>query len=296
MLKKYLYLISLMLFLVEVNSANNAKLKFEHTFIKNRFKFLNSTNSPYLIELRQKFDLDRLTNTCHNDVEKVLKVMDWVHHLWKHNGKNTPVKNDPISILEEVFTYGRQFRCVEYATVTNGCLNALGITARSLALKTADVETREHSAGHLVVEVYLPELNKWVMIDPQFNLMPVWNDLPLNAVEFQQVLAEKRSNLQFWSMDELCPDFKPGNSFGVVSTFSAGEIGGYISDYLNFIEQYLFYFDTPFIHCRWGTDLPYEGQLMLVPIGAKNPTIFQIKYPLEDITYTHNYNEFYQKP
>lgn len=298
MFKKYGFLLGLVLFLVEAqcSDSDRAVLKFEHAASESRFKFVDPA-SPYLIELRVKYNLDRLTSACRDDVEKVLMVMDWVHHLWKHNGSNLPAKNDPLSILEEVMEHKKQFRCVEYAIVTAGCLNALGITARPLALKTADVETASVNAGHLVVEVYVASLNKWVMIDPQFNLMPVWNGLPLNAVEFQQVLAEKRSKLQFWSMDELCLDNAfAGSSFGVVEPTASDEIGGYVREYLEFIEQYLFYFDTPLTNCRWATDLPQLGSLMLVPLGAKEPTVFQIKYPMTDMTYTNNYNEFYQVP
>lgn len=279
-----------------VHASEAAVLKFEHVPAENPFKFVDPA-SPYLTELRVKYNLDRLTSACRDDVEKTLVVMNWVNHLWRHNGSNLPAKNDPLSILEEVMEHKKQFRCVEYATVTAGCLNALGITARHLELKTTDVETRPVSAGHLVVEVYLSALNKWVMIDPQFNLMPVWNGLPLNAVEFQQVLVEKRGKLQFWSMDELCLDNAfTGSSFGVVEPTTGDEVGEYAREYLEFIEQYLFYFDTSFTNCRWATDLPLEGRIMLVPLGAKNPTIFQIKYPLEVALYTNNYDQFYSVP
>ena len=269
------------------------KIKFLQAKCRSSFEYA-SPDSPYLTELRTKFRLDRLTEVCRNDVETALTVMDWVNHLWRHDGKNTPKNNDPISILDEVFAHHKQFRCVEYATVTAGCLNALGLTARCLELKTADVETRTHGAGHLAAEVYLPSLNKWVMLDPQFNLMPVWNGLPLNAVEFQQILAEKRHGLKFWSMDELClNDAFAGSGFGVIEPSTTDDAGQYVREYIDFIGQYLYYFDTSFSNCRWAVDAPKTGSLMLVPIGAKNPTVFQIKYPLDNMTYTNNINDFY---
>jgi hypothetical protein len=35
---------------------------------------------------------------------------------------------------------------------------------------------------------------------------------------------------------------------------------------------------------------------MLVPLGAKNPTVFQIKYPLDYLIYTNSLKDFYQIP
>lgn len=60
--------------------------------------------------------------------------MNWVHHQWRHDGGNEPIKNDAISILEEART-GKNFRCVEYGTVVTACLNAVGLNSRVLGLK-----------------------------------------------------------------------------------------------------------------------------------------------------------------
>jgi hypothetical protein len=197
--------------------------------------------------------LENLVADCSSNLEKILKVTAWVHHLWRHNGDNVPYQSDPLSILKEVFEDKKQFRCVEYAIVLNGCLNALGIPSRVLSLKTADVETREYGAGHVVTEAYISDFNKWMMIDCQANIVPVADGIPLNAVELQQALA-KQDAVSFISCDNMLTKDDT-------------------REYISFIGQYLYYFQTKCVHSYSFSR--NEPSVMLVPIGATNPTIFQ---------------------
>lgn len=182
---------------------------------------------------------------------------------------NEPKRSDPISILVEAFQ-GQAFRCVEYATVLNGCLNALGIYARVLSLKTQDCETREYGAGHVVVEAYIPKLEKWIMADPQFNVMAYDDKGPLNAVELAQ--SDK-------------------HAITIEQTFSDH------FTYYDWIMPYLYYFTVPFDN-RIDDPQPSgeKEKLMLVPLGAKPPAVFQRIHPIDHVIYTHSIRDFYAKP
>ncbi|MDD4190907.1 MAG: hypothetical protein PHI28_06235 [Mangrovibacterium sp.] len=46
-------------------------------------------------------------------------------------------------------------------------------------------------AGHVVTEAYSKELDEWIFIDPQFNIIPVLNGCPLNGVEFQNEIFKR---------------------------------------------------------------------------------------------------------
>jgi hypothetical protein len=225
---------------------------------------------PYLTRLRNDYRLGRLADSSASDYETVRVVCAWVRGQWEHNGVNEPAKSDPISILEEAGE-GRQFRCVEYAIVLSGALNALGIPSRVLALKTRDVETRPSGAGHVVAEAYLDDIDKWIMVDGQWDVIAASDGTPLNAVELRKALAE-------------------GDSLLGVDSFSNTEAG----EYFDWILEYLFYFSVN-LDNRVGVETEPD-QLMLVPIGAKNPTIFQQKYPIRDTDYTHSLDVFYQPP
>ena len=54
----------------------------------------------------------------------------------------------------------------------------------------------KNGAGHVATEVFLNDLKKWVFIDVQFDAMPVLNDTPLNAVEFQKAITENFDQLE----------------------------------------------------------------------------------------------------
>lgn len=247
-----------------------SNLKFKvRTFESYDFTWSRS-DEEYLCTLRTRFNLEDLVRNCNTDIEKILNVSNWVHGLFKHDGINEPLKSDPISILEEV-EQGKSFRCVEYSIIINGCLNAVGISSRLLSLKTQDCETREYSAGHVVVEAYSKENNKWIMIDGQWDIIPTINAIPLNAVELQKAIAEKNENLRLLSLS------------------------GITKEYVNWIFQYLFYFSCPFDN-RVTSDFDFHGQrLMLVPCGALKPTIFQKRIPLKNVTYTNCIYSFYPK-
>lgn len=230
-----------------------------------------SYDKEYLTKLREDYKLNELVENCKNDFEKIQAVTKWVTNLWEHNGDNIPEKSDPASILHKVTVEGEQYRCVEYGVVISGCLNALDIPARTIGLKTQDVETREYGAGHVATEAYVRDLEKWVFIDGQWGVIPIMGSTPLNAVQLGEVLEH--------------PDrYEETLDFISFQTSTSQE-------YQEWIREYLYYLD---IIGYYKTDESLqEKTLMLTPIDAKNPEIFQINYPLEIDKYTHSVAEFY---
>jgi hypothetical protein len=244
-----------------------------------RFIYSDTAENVFLRQLRRENGLQDLILDCKNDLERLYMVMNWTSSQWKHSGNNIPLKSDAITILKEAKEGGR-FRCVEYAIVLSSALSSIGIKSRVLALKTKTVETMEYGAGHVLTEVYLREYEKWIMADPQFNLVPICENTPLNAVEFQNCIATGKEI-------KLC------NINGAIKNIT--EIL-----YMSFIPKYLYYFDIPFDN-RQGLDLnklKIEGmtKLMLVPIGSKNPVIFQITEKIDYCLYTNSIADFYRKP
>ncbi|MCC3158510.1 transglutaminase domain-containing protein [Hymenobacter sp. 15J16-1T3B] len=233
-------------------------------------------DNAYLAQLRRQYNLDAVVQGAQNDTERALRLLHWVHQQWDHNGSNEPVKKDAISILEEV-KLGKQFRCVEYGIVATSCLNAYGLKSRVLALKTKDVETTTLGAGHVLLETWLPDQQKWVLLDGQWDVMPVLRGKPLNAVEFQQTIARNYPDLEIRSLS------------------GTSKMG-----YVNWITPYLYYLDVKFDN-REGLDLTRaqvsgKSSLMLVPAGAKEPKVFQKERPIDYCVYTRSVEAFYAKP
>lgn len=240
------------------------------------FWYEQNQENEYLNRLRAAYPIDSLVKEARSDTDKAMAILHWVHSQWNHNGSNEPRKNDAISILEEV-KEGKNFRCVEYGIVATACLNAVGLKARTLGLKTEDVETRPSGAGHVLLEVYLDDLQKWALLDGQWDVMPVLDGKPLNAVEFQQAIVHHYPELEIRSLSDV-----PGRA------------------YCTWILPYLYYFDVAFDNRETTPKYTglYEGKrkLMLVPLGAKNPVVFQGKYPINECMYTNSYKDFYAAP
>ncbi|WP_088011623.1 transglutaminase domain-containing protein [Gottfriedia acidiceleris] len=240
----------------------------EEIQVQDKFLWLDY-NHQYLKELRERYKLRSLVNDDMDDLVKVKAVMNWVNNLWEHNGEKVPDHFDPLYILEQVFK-GNQYRCVEYAVVLNGCLNALGLRSRLLSLKTQDCETRQYGAGHVVVEIYISKIRKWIMADPQFNVVTYKNNQPLNAVEL--ALSNK-------STVDIKGSFNDGFS------------------YYDWIFPYLFFFTINFDN-RVNIDRSYKDkkQLMLVPLGSHFPKVFQQAYSIGDVEYTNAVSRIYYNP
>jgi transglutaminase-like putative cysteine protease len=242
-------------------------LKFTDERVTLPFTFRRSApDDPYLKRLREEYALGELVQGKPSDYEKVRAVSRWVRTRWEHNGSNMPEKPDPISILEEA-KQGKSFRCVEYSAVLAAALNAVGVRARVLSLLTEDVETRESGAAHVVAEAYLSDKKKWVMVDGQWDVIPTLKGRPLGAVEFQRALAKREKGLG-------------------VDTFSAVKADGYFE----WVAPYLFYFITKF-DGRYGVAASRK-ELVLVPVGAKEPKVVQRKWPIGDVAYTNSLRAF----
>ncbi len=271
-------------FFSAINYSPSQKVK-EITFSdepasgKYEFYYSDTTGNTYLRTLRQDYRLDSLVAGQQDEIEKIKLVLHWSSSQWEHNGSNNPSSSDALTILEEA-KEGKQFRCVEYGIVAASGLNAIGIPSRPLNVKTRDVEKVKLGAGHVVTETYSKQLGKWLFIDPQFDIMPTLNGSPLNAVEFQQAIRDKKEILLV-------------NADGPIDNEFAEK-------YLQWIGKYLYFLDITFDQ-RAGTELEaktFEGKtkLMLVPVGVENPNVFQRKHILDYCLYTHNLNDFYQVP
>lgn len=244
------------------------------------FFYSDTLENAYLREMRKTYNLEGLVNGQMREIDKIVNILDWASKQWEHNGSNTPTKQDALTILKEA-REGKQFRCVEYGIVATSALNSIGIPARTLGLKTRDVEKVMRGAGHVVSEVYSKELGKWIFIDPQFNIMPTLNGTPLNGVEFQKAIFDKNANLRLIN--------------------KAGELSEKDSkSYIKWIGKYLFYFDVLFdqktLNSSKFKSINGMTKITLVPVGHKEPRIFQRNSKINYSYYTNSLNDFYRKP
>jgi hypothetical protein len=239
-----------------------------------KLKYPLKSNESHLKKLKTVYRLDTLINQEMSDFEKVRRIQNWVQSRWKHDGNNRPEKSNAMFILKEA-EKGKRFRCVEYSIVANECLSSLGFRTRNLGLMTKDVSDVRSGAGHAVNEVYLPDLQKWMYIDPQFGVVTINDGLPLNAVELQACIIQ---NIDF---EFLCAN----NSISK-------------SEYIDWIGPYLYYFyvningqSISVMDRIVGT----KKQLTLLSKTANPPSHFQNLFRYNNSFFTHSTKDFYPK-
>lgn len=244
-----------------------------------QFIYQDDENSPELSTLQSLYRLDSVADMGSSEIQRMLALLNWTNGRWKHNGSNTPSKSNTLTILEEAKA-GKKFRCVEYGTVLRSVLAANGYKARTLGLKIKEVEVTSSGAGHVPTEAWSDTHGKWFLLDAQFNVVPMLDGQPLNAVELQDAIFQKK-------------DFKLVNFYGEVDNMTR-------KNFLRFIPSYLYYFDFRFDQREVVYDSLYKVNnkivLMLVPKGAKRPDTFQIKNKMNYLEYTNSLNDFYRKP
>ncbi|MCX2743173.1 transglutaminase-like domain-containing protein [Mangrovivirga sp. M17] len=227
-----------------------------------------------LVALREQFRLDKIVDTIDDDFEQVLAIQSWVQSQWEHDGDNAPDKFNAVYILEEA-QKGNRFRCVEYSLVARECLAALGFKVRTIGLMTKDISEVKSGGGHVANEVYLEDLNKWMFIDPQFDVIAVKDGIPLNAVELQHAIAHNEN------FDIINPN----------NTISK-------EDYVEWIGPYLYYFYVTINGQRisvWDRIIGNKKQLTLLSKDAREPEYFQKIFKINNSYYTNSLNDFYPK-
>jgi hypothetical protein len=263
--------------IIQGTAFETNQLTFDHSRNADLEIKYQTGKSDYLEKLKQTYPL-KFSKNKKNDTELVLQVLNWTNSQWNHNGNHSPSKNDAITILNEA-NQGQQFPCFAYAIVLRDQLSALGYQARTVYLKTKDAANSKRPPGHVATEVYLEDLQKWVFVDGQFNVMPTLNGMPLNAVEFQDAIGNHydQFKLQSWSEETTSKKY-----------------------YVDFVYDYLYYLDTS-LDNRYDGEEPHlvenKRSMMLVPKGAENLTHMDFwDMDVDYCIYTNSVNDFYAKP
>ena len=231
------------------------------------------SSEPYLKELADFVDLGSIIADAGNDLERTALITGYVSGLWNHDSRNTPSSNDPLTILREV-KEGERFRCVEYSIVLHGLLSALDIPCRFINLRQLQPELTNDA--HVVCEVFLRDLRRWILVDPQWNRIPIIREIPASTVELQQAVASADSNISYYGK-------------------------GRDSRYTRWMARYLVYMHTN-PDCRVGVTSFNHKNILLVPVNAPIPAYLskwhaENKYEISRSSIvTNNIDLFYSPP
>ena len=151
-------------------------------------------------------------------LDRVRALSSWLSTSWEHTDAVKAVQYTPWD-AETILSWGKSgmghhgqrpiVMCVHYGVAFVTLCHAVGIQSRAVAL----AGTVNGDDGHFVAEVWFPEYEKWVMVDPNLDAM-MWKDgVPLSVMQIQKLDADLRNcirwgpGLDFQSRNAALPMF-----------------------------------------------------------------------------------------
>ncbi|MBO9665522.1 MAG: transglutaminase domain-containing protein [Bdellovibrio sp.] len=226
-----------------------------------------------LKNLRKYIEAKGFKPAQRTECEFVMSALSWVTSQWAHDGFNAPPKSfHALNILKAVHKKKERFRCVEYGGVLAEVLQSYGFITRALFLRSNDVAYGGFGQGHVAMEVWLNDLQKWIFVDPQFGVYLVGGSrkVPLNYYEiYQEKKAGRFAKLQV--------KVAPGCA-GVVANKS------YKDGYKKFLKEYFGHI------CVNNSEIKVSASLLLESVTT--PVTFQ-GLRLDNGLYTSRAELFY---
>ena len=125
--------------------------------------------------LQELYNVDAIAGSG-TDLEKVCNVMDWLTRNSFYSGMQIhKLRDDTSQILKYALKndFKHAINCRFKAIVLTDLLMSIGIIALPLELVSPVIIDNKFITinVHFMVHVYIPEFNKWVLVDPSFNVI-----------------------------------------------------------------------------------------------------------------------------
>ncbi len=200
---KYLFLVNLLMSLT-IDFATGAEMHLKKIVVSdtNNAPYFNRSSDyiheelkpAYLKKLKSYLATTDFKPNEGHELEQITAAMAWVTKQWVHNGMNQPPGHfRGLDILKKVHQKKIQYRCVEYSLVLSDILQAFGFVTRSVALRSKNVAYGGFGQGHVAIEVWINDLNKWAFFDPQFGTY-LTDQKQLLPLSFYEAFIMKEQN------------------------------------------------------------------------------------------------------
>ena len=124
-----------------------------------------SFREPEYKILEAQYHLTEIAGT--GDLEKTLHMLSLVNSHIRHKGNyDNSDTQDALTLLGAAFGKDYGINCLAMSIVLCECLLALHVRARVMYMMPKNAEDGDN---HVVAEAYIPERNKWIMLDPTYG-------------------------------------------------------------------------------------------------------------------------------
>jgi hypothetical protein len=151
-------------FIVVLDKKNGENINAPYKILEEDF------NHPRLQLLRKRENLHAVTSAGKTQFEKILLLRRWTRQQWESGGAFYYPPWDAVEILDLARKYHNNGFCAQYAMVFLQACLSMGIHARYVNLP-----------GHFVASIWSDEYDKWVVMDPCFDMHFEKNGIPLSS-------------------------------------------------------------------------------------------------------------------
>lgn len=211
-----------------------------------------------------------------NALSKAINLLEWISsHIYHIGNYKNNIQENAINLLEYSFDNGldRGINCRCLSIILSECYLTIGLKSRAVYLMPFSPYDCDN---HVVCEVFIPESNKWIMIDPTYNLyiMDEYDNI-LNLLELRKALAN-RDTVKFSDNINYNGDYN----------IDFNEMKSYYA-------KNLFYFKCKEIQCLNSENLYENKSLILAPFGydVKKSELININYLVNE----YGYDEYMKK-
>lgn len=132
-----------------------------------------------------------------SELSSVISIMDWLNSHVKHNGYVVLPRNQTACELLQLSEnrFHNQMSCRGLAIIASEMCLSVGLTSRIVFCMQKETEIND---CHVVYEVFIQNLNKWVMFDPSYNVYLLDDQgIPLSVWEVRTLLSEEPQRIKF---------------------------------------------------------------------------------------------------
>lgn len=126
-----------------------------------------------------------------SDFDKALNLLNWISsNIYHYGSYDNHVTNTAMELFKYALGKGEKngINCRSLSIALTECLLAIGIKARTVYIMPFSPYDFDN---HVVCEAWIAELDKWVMLDPTYNLYATHNNVPLSILELRSLLAQQ---------------------------------------------------------------------------------------------------------
>lgn len=196
---------------------------------KSNANFTYSKHHPMFEQLEREYKIKDIAS-ADSDFEKSVNMLNWVAENNYHKGNsNNDINWNSLELLKQSYKKDSEngINCRGLATILTECLLCLGLNARTVYIMPCSPYDGDN---HVVTEVFIADLQKWIMLDPTFNIyFTNQQGEPLSLLEMRTYLANQ---------DELI--FSDGLSYNGDTDFTDQRK----RETTTYFAKNLFYFET----------------------------------------------------